>query len=68
LADLKAAMRLGSGQHALASFFAVVTDIDWLRRGVAVFGWMVPGEIRVFTSAGRADAETWLATAGDRSD
>jgi hypothetical protein len=28
----------------------------------------VPGEIRLFTTARRADAETWLATAGDRWD
>jgi hypothetical protein len=68
LGDLKAAMRLGSGQRTLASFFAVVTDVDWIRRGISVFGWMVPGEIRLFTSARRTDAETWLATAGDSSD
>ena len=65
LEDLKAAARLGSGQRSLASYFAVVTDADWVRRGISLFGWMVPGEIRLFTTARRADAEAWLATAGD---
>ena len=68
LADLKGAMSLGSGQRSLASYFAVMTDAEWVRRGISLFGWMVPGEIRVFTTARRADAETWLATAGDRYD
>lgn len=65
--DLKAAARVGSRQRSLASYFAVVTDADWVRGGISLFGWLVPGEIRVFRSSQRADAETWLADAGDRS-
>jgi hypothetical protein len=68
LEEFKAAARLGTGQRSLASYFAVVTDADWIGRAISLFGWLVPGEIRVFTSARRADAETWLATAGDRSE
>jgi hypothetical protein len=67
LEELKAAARLGSGQHALAISFAVVTDTDWIRLAISAFGWLVPGEIRVFSTARRADAETWLAAAGERS-
>ena len=26
---------------------AVVTDKGWMRNGIAAFGWLVPGEIRV---------------------
>ena len=66
LADLKAAAKLGSEQRSRAARFAVVTDTDWVRRAIALFGWFVPGEIRVFTTAQRADAETWLVTDGDR--
>jgi SpoIIAA-like len=68
LGDLKAAARLGLGQRSLASYFAVVSDAEWVRRGISLFGWLVPGEIRVFATAQRTDAETWLATAGERSD
>jgi hypothetical protein len=67
LKDLKAAATLGSGQRSLASYFAVVTDADWIHRGISLFGWFVPGEIRLFTTARRGEAETWLATVGDHS-
>src|SRR3954451_14976796 len=62
LEELKAVAKLGSRQSALASSFGVVTDVDWIRRGISLFGWMVPGEIRVFPTARRPDAESWLAT------
>jgi hypothetical protein len=63
LEELKAAGKLGSSQDALRSYFAVVTDIGWVRRSVTLFGWIVPGELRVFTTAKRPDAEAWLANA-----
>jgi hypothetical protein len=63
LEELKAAGKLGSSQDALKSYFAVVTDIGWVRRSVTLFGWLVPGELRVFKTAERAGAETWLTTA-----
>ena len=64
LEELKAAARVGSAQDSLRSYFAVVTDIDWVRRSIALFGWLVPGDIRVFPPDRRAEAETWLANAG----
>ena len=39
---------------------ACVTDVDWIRHGVNAFGWMIPGEVRVFATADRADAEAWI--------
>ena len=41
--------------------FALVTDKDWVRRGVAVFGWVSPGEMRVFADGERDQAAAWLA-------
>ena len=29
---------------------AVVTSHDWVRHGVSIFGWMMPGEVRVFAA------------------
>jgi len=40
---------------------AVVTDIDWVRFGTALFGWMTPGEIKVFSLAQRGEAIDWVA-------
>src|SRR3954447_12942434 len=61
LQDLMAAAKLGAGQRSYSSRFAVVSETDWVRRAVALSGWLVPGELRVFPPAERADAEVWLA-------
>jgi|SRR3954447_19124310 hypothetical protein len=62
--DLLAAAKLGFGQRSRGTYFAVVTDTEWVRRGIGLFGWLVPGEIRVFTPAQRAEGDAWLASAG----
>ena len=51
------------GVHHLKALerMAVVTDLDWMRHFMSLFGWMVHGELRVFPLAGRADAITWAA-------
>src|SRR4051794_14259547 len=64
LEELKVAARMGSAEASLRSYFAVVTDTDWVRRSIALFGWLVPGDIRVFATDRRTEAETWLAIRG----
>jgi hypothetical protein len=44
--DIKAALDLGVRHHSAWERFAVVTDAEWVRRGMALFGWMAPGESR----------------------
>ena len=41
---------------------AVVTDADWLRRSVNIFGYLIPGEIRAFPAAEEAQARAWVAS------
>ena len=38
----------------------VESDKGWVR-GVAAFGWVSPGELRVFADGERARAAAWLA-------
>jgi hypothetical protein len=40
---------------------AVVTDRDWVRHGVKAFGWMMPGEVKVFEPDELGVAMTWAA-------
>jgi hypothetical protein len=63
VAELKAIAKVGSGQKAVKASFAVVTDLEWVRRGIRVFGRFVPGEVRVFGRPERAAAEAWLKAA-----
>ena len=39
---------------------ALVTDHAWMRQGLSMFAWAVPGEVRAFPAEGRATALDWL--------
>ena len=41
---------------------AVVTDREWLRHSVSIFGYLIPGEIRAFPAAQERDARAWVAS------
>ena len=40
---------------------AVVTDLDHVRKLVKGAGWAVPGEMKLFSNAQRAEAESWVS-------
>jgi hypothetical protein len=40
---------------------AIVTDKDWVENAIRAFGWMVPGEVRVFEVDEYDDAREWAA-------
>ena len=39
---------------------AIVSDADWLENGVKAFGWLMPGEVKVFETDDVRDAKAWL--------
>jgi hypothetical protein len=41
---------------------AVVTDKEWLRHSVNIFGYLIPGEIKAYTTADEGNARAWIAT------
>jgi len=40
---------------------AVVTNHDWVRHLMGMFGWMMPGDVKVFEVGHEADAIAWAA-------
>jgi hypothetical protein len=38
----------------------LVTDVNWIRRSVKAFGFLMPGEVRLFHNDAQNDAEAWL--------
>jgi hypothetical protein len=40
---------------------AVVSDKDWVKHGVALFGWTMPGEVKMFDLNQVDDAIEWAA-------
>ena len=53
---------LGTGLTHLSKWerMALVSDADWVRHAISLFGWMVPGDVRVFPLAEQSEATAWL--------
>ncbi len=58
--DVKAAGSVGLKQRSSWGRTAMVTDKDWVRQGIAVFGWISPGEPKVFEPSEGAEARAWV--------
>ncbi len=53
--------KLGVGDLKAWEKMAVVSDKDWVKHMVKAFGWLIPGEVRVFELAELDDAKAWAA-------
>jgi hypothetical protein len=47
---------------------AIVSDADWLENSVKAFGWLMPGEVKVFETDEVHDAKEWLVGLDDDDD
>jgi hypothetical protein len=61
--DLKAAGSVGLKHRASWDRLAVVTDKDWMRHAISAFGWLSPGELRVFEPDELDEAKAWTGGA-----
>jgi SpoIIAA-like len=59
--DVKAAGSVGLKHRSSWERFAVVTDKEWMRNAIAAFGWISPGELRVFEPDQVDAAKAWVA-------
>ena len=53
-------LRVGLGHFSGWERIAVVTDIDWVRLAVNAFGFLLPGEVRVFPLTEASEARRWI--------
>jgi hypothetical protein len=60
--DLKFGIGPGIAHHSSWERMAIVSDADWVRHAMSVFGWMVPGEARAFPGAELDAAKAWVAS------
>jgi SpoIIAA-like len=51
--------KLGLSHASKWKRIAVVTNHDWVRHVVSMFGWMVPGEVKTFALADEQHAIEW---------
>lgn len=54
--------KLGAKTFTSYERMAVVTDTAWLRRTVKAFGWLIPGDVRVFPYDELDAARTWITS------
>jgi hypothetical protein len=59
--EIKADFEIGVEHRDSVKRTAVATDLGWVGRWMAVFGWMSPGEIRAFALGELDEAKAWLA-------
>ena len=64
--DVQAAGSVGLKHRSSWQRMALVTDKDWVRHGASAFGWLAPGELRLFALTERDEARAWLAEAQGR--
>jgi hypothetical protein len=53
--------KLGLDAHSKWKRCAIATNHDWVRHALSMFGWMFPGEVKVFDSADVPAAIAWAA-------
>ena len=58
--DVKAAGSIGLGHRSSWQRMALVTDKDWVRHGASAFGWLAPGELRLFELSQQDEAKRWI--------
>jgi hypothetical protein len=58
--DMKAAASVGLKHRKAWRRLAVVTNKDWMRHAIAGFGWLYPGELRVFDLDQVDAAKAWV--------
>jgi hypothetical protein len=59
--DAKTGLKLGLGHMKAWKRSAIVTDVEWIRKSVKAFGFVAPGEVRVFSVAELGAAKVWVA-------
>jgi len=53
--------KLGIGHWGAWEKIAIVTDSEWVENGIKAFGWMVPGEVKTYSTAALDDATEWAS-------
>jgi hypothetical protein len=59
--DVKTGARFGLGHMSAWKRTALVTDVDWIAHLVALFGWLAPGELKLFELDELEQAKAWVA-------
>ena len=51
---------VGALEPAMREAVELVTDVDWIRHAMHMFGWMSPGEVAVYELEREDEARAWI--------
>jgi len=54
-------LKMGAREWSAWERIALVTDHGWMREGLQMFSWAVPGDVSAFPTADREVAVAWVA-------
>jgi hypothetical protein len=54
-------LKMGFGHLKGWRRIALVSDLEWVNHTAALFGWLTPGELKIFPLAEQAEAVRWAA-------
>lgn len=60
LGAMRKDLRVGFGHLGQWERIAVVTDIDWIKHAMQLFGFLLPSKTEVFGVAQATDAKAWI--------
>lgn len=56
-------IKVGLGHLSHWERIAVVSDVAWIGRSMEAFSFLIPGEMKFFSTREKADARSWIAAA-----
>ncbi len=59
--DVETGLRTWVRDHSTWKRFALVTDVEWVAKSMRAFGWLAPGEVRVFRLGELDVAQEWVS-------
>jgi hypothetical protein len=59
--DVETGLRAWVRDHSAWKRFGFVTDVQWLAKSMRAFGWLAPGEVRVFSLGELDAAPEWVS-------
>ena len=53
--------KVGFGHLTRWERVAVVTDVEWIGRTIQIFGFLIPGKVKIFPNSAAPEARAWIA-------
>jgi hypothetical protein len=60
--DIRTGLTLGAAHRSAWKRLALVTDVEWVRKAMGTFAWVIPGDSRAYDLDELEQAKEWVAS------